>query len=147
MFQILRIWSTPFKCNYLKNKKHFLGILFHLWNIHQISNISKKRKDSHSQCISKLTIVQELIRPLTKKHILRTSFDTQQVKGSQALVKSSWEHFYHIFWSLSGELIWLKSPWLKFEIIGVFVNTWIAKYMYLVWDCENLPLPIQMQLS
>ena len=49
----------------------------------------QKQEDSHSQCISKLTIVEELIRPLTKKHILRTSFDTQQVKGSQALVKSS----------------------------------------------------------
>ena len=32
------------------------------------------------------------------------------------------------------------------EILGVFVNTLIAEDKYPVKDCENLPLPIQMQL-
>ena len=38
-------------------------------------------------------------------------------------------------------------PWLKFEIIGVFVNKWTADYKYNVPDFENLKFPIQMQLS
>ena len=118
----MRIWSSPFKCNYLKNKKYFPSILFHLWNIHQILNISKKT-GCHSQCISKLTIVQELIRQLTKKHIVRTSFDTQQVKGSQALVKPSWEHFYHILPSLSGEIHGLLNGLLNTSILfGIVRN-------------------------
>ena len=39
------------------------------------------------------------------------------------------------------------SPWLQFQIIEVFVNTWSADYNYPVPDCEILPFPIQMQLS
>ena len=39
------------------------------------------------------------------------------------------------------------SPWLKFEIIGVFVNTFTADYKYAFPEYENLPFPIQMQLS
>ena len=64
-----------------------------------------------------------MVRPPTKKRHVRTCFDGYQVKGSKTLVKSSWEHFDHIFPSLWGELIRKKCPLLKFEIIGVFVNT------------------------
>ena len=39
------------------------------------------------------------------------------------------------------------SPLLKFENIGVFLNTWTADYKYSVPDCENLQFPIQMQLA
>ena len=37
-------------------------------------------------------------------------------------VKASWEHFYNIFWSLWGEIIWKISPWLKFEFIGFLLT-------------------------
>ena len=40
-----------------------------------------------------------------------------------------------------------NSPLLKFEMIGVFVNTLAASYKYPVLDCENLALPLEMQLS
>ena len=36
------------------------------------------------------------------------------------------------------------SPFLKFEILEVFVNTLGAGDKYPVWDYENLQLPIQM---
>ena len=64
-----------------------------------------------------------MVRQLTKQRRVGTSFDSQHVKGFQILEKSSWELFYHIFSSLWGEMIWKISPWFKFEIIGVFVNT------------------------
>ena len=64
-----------------------------------------------------------MVRPLTKKRRFRTSFDSQHVKGSQKVVKSSWEQFYHLLPSLWGEMTWKISQWLKFEIIGLFVNT------------------------
>ena len=44
-------------------------------------------------------------------------------------------------------MIWKISHWLKFEIKGLFVNTWTADYKYPVPDCENLPFRIQIQLS
>ena len=42
----------------------------------------QKKEDCYSQCLSKLTIVEELIRPLTKKHPVKTILDGQHVKGS-----------------------------------------------------------------
>ena len=39
------------------------------------------------------------------------------------------------------------APLLLGEIFGVSVNTLTADGKYFVQDCENLALPIQMQLS
>ena len=33
------------------------------------------------------------------------------------------------------------------EILKVFANTWVAGDKYSIQDCENLRLPIKMQLS
>ena len=95
---------------------------------------------------AKLATVQGLVTPLTIQRRLKTSFDSQHVKRFQTLVKSSWEHLYHIFSSLWGKKIWKISPRIKFEIIGFFFNTWTADYKYPVPDCENLPFPIEIQL-
>ena len=50
------------------------------------------------------------------------------------------------FSSFSGNLIWKMSPLVLGEILEVFVNMLIADDKYPVQDCQNLPLPIQMQL-
>ena len=42
----LLIWTlyrNQFKCNYLRNKKLFISFLLHVWDLHQILNIWKKR--------------------------------------------------------------------------------------------------------
>ena len=93
----------------------------------------------------KLQTVKDLVRPLKRR--FRTSFNSQHVKGSQRLVKSAWEHFYHIFPSLCRDMICKISPLFKFEIIGVFVNTLTIDAKYPEPDCENLPFHIQMQVS
>ena len=95
----------------------------------------------------KLQTVKILVRPRSKKRSFRTAFDSQHVKASEILAKSPWECFYHVFSSLSGKLIWKMSPLVLAEILGVFVNTLAADVKYPVQDCENLQLPIQMQLS
>ena len=95
----------------------------------------------------KLATVQGFVIPLTSQRRLKISFDSVHVKRFQILVKSSWEEFYNIFWSLWAEMIWKISPWLKFEIIVLFANTSTADYKYPVPDCENLSFPIQIQLS
>ena len=41
--------------------------------------------------------MNELVRPLSKKHHFRTPFGSQHVKVSQTLVKSAREPFHHIF--------------------------------------------------
>ena len=144
---IVRIGRSLFKSSYLKNKKHFLDFLLHLWNLHQILNIFKKMKILIANMFPKLTTVHGLVTPLTVQRRLKTSFHSHHVKRLQTLVKSSWEYFYHTFSSLWGEMIWKTSLWFKFEIIGLFVNTRTADYKYPVLDCENLSFPIQIQLS
>ena len=62
-------------------------------------------------------------------------------------MKSAWEHFYHIFSSLWGEIIWKITLLLEFEILGVFVDTLTADERCAVPECENLQFPIQMILS
>ena len=143
----MRICCSLFKSSYLKNEKDSISFLLHLWILHQILSIFKKKKIVIPNVYLKLATVQGLVTPLTIQRRLKTSFDSQHVKLFLTLVKSSWGDFYHIFSSLWGEVIWKISPWLKFEIIGLFVNTWTADYKYPVPDCENLPFPIQIQWS
>ena len=78
---------------------------------------------------------------------LRTSCGSQHVKAFQILVKFPGECFYHVFSSFSGTLIWKMSPLLLGEILDLFVNILTADAKYPVEDCENLRLPIEMQLS
>ena len=142
----MRYCRSLFKSSCLKNKKPFLAFLFHLWNLHQILNIFENGKILKANLFPKIATVSGLIAPLTIQRRLKTSFDSQHVKRFQKLVKSSWDDFYYIFSSLWGEIIWKISPWLKFEIIGFFVNTWTAHYKYPVPHSENLLFPIQIQL-
>ena len=107
----------------------------------------QKKKIVVANVFPKLATVQGLITPLTIQRRLKTSFDSQQVKPFQTLVKYSWEDFGHIFSSLWGEMIWKISPWLKFKIIGLFANTWTADYKYPVTDCKNLLFFMQIQIS
>ena len=96
----------------------------------------------------KLQTVKDLVRSLSTKRCFWTFFDSQHVKGCQTLVKSLWEHFYHIFSPLWGELIWKSSLLLICEILRVFVNTLTVDEKYLVqgvvriccsrFKCNNL---------
>ena len=57
LFRIVRICRSLFKSSYLKNKKHFLGFLFHWWNLHQFLNIFKKMKILIANVFPKLSTV------------------------------------------------------------------------------------------
>ena len=102
----------------------------------------QKKKIVISNVFPKLATLQGFVTPLTIQRRLKTSFESQLVKRFQTLVKSSWEHFYDISPSLWGEMIWKISPWLKFEMIGLFVKTWIVDYKYPFHDCENSSFPL-----
>ena len=143
---IVRICCWLFKRNYLKNEKLFLSFLFHLSNFQEILNISQKRKFVIANVFPKLQNVKDLLRALSKKRRFRTSFDSQDVKGSLTLRTSAWQHLYHIFSSLWEQMIWKMSPLMKFEGLGALVNTLTADEKYTVMDCQNLQFPIQIRL-
>ena len=100
-----------------------------------------------AKVILKLQTVKDFVRPFCKKHRFGTRSYSQNVKVCQVLAKSPWESFYHVFSSFWGKLIWKLFPLVLGKILGVFVKTLTADGKYPVQYCENLQLPIQMQLS
>ena len=144
------LWEfvVPYSNPVILKTKNLFSVFY---SIHGISIkfwlFFKKNKIVMGDIFLELATVQGLVTPLTIQRRLKTSFDSQHVKPFQTLVKSSWEHLYHIFSSLWGEMIWKIFTWMKLEIIGFFFNTWTADYKYPVPDCENLPLSIKIQLS
>ena len=147
LFKIVRIWNSQFKSNYVGNEQHFLNVSCNFWILHQILNILKKKMIVIAYVFPKLQTVKNFVRRLCKKCHFGTRFDSQQLKASQILAKSSWERFYHVFPSFWEKLIWKMSPLVLGKILGVFVNTLTAEGKYPVEDWENLQLSIQMQLS
>ena len=45
----------------------------------------------------KLQTAKNVVKSMSKKHRFRTPFYSQDLKGSQALLKSAWQHFHRIF--------------------------------------------------
>ena len=121
--------------------------MFHFWNLHQILNILEEKIVAIANVLMKLETVKNFVRTFSKKRRYTIRFDSQNVKASQMLGKSPCELFYHVFLSLSWKLIWKMSPIVLGEILRVFVKTLTADDKYPLEDCENLQLPIQMQLS
>ena len=107
VFKIPRIWHSQFKRNSLKKEKLFLNFLFYFWNLHQILNILKKRMIVIANVFRKLHTVKKLARILSKEQRFRTRFGSQDVKASQILAKSPWEHFYHVF--LHSDESWFRN--------------------------------------
>ena len=121
--------------------------MFHFRNLHQILTLLNRRTITLANVFPKLQTLKNLVRPLSKKCCFRTRFDRKHVKASQILAKSPREYFLHVSSSSSRGLIWKMSALVLSEILGVFVTTLTENAKYPVQDCDNLQLPIQMQLS
>ena len=95
----------------------------------------------------KLQTVQNFDRPLCRRRRFGTRFYSQHVKVSQILAKPPWQSLYQVSSSFSGKLIWKMFPLVLGEILEVFVDILTDAGRYPVQYCENLLLPIQMQLT
>ena len=122
LVNIARSCESQFKCNYLKNQKYLINFLFHFWNLHQISNISKKKMMVIANIFPKSQTMKNFVRRLCKKRRFRTRFDSQHVKVSQILEKPPSEHFYHVLSSFWEKLVWKISPVLLSQILRRFLN-------------------------
>ena len=96
--------------------------------------------------LPKLKTAKVLVRPLFKKWRFITPFDSQHVKGSKALVKSTWQHFYGMFSSLWENLTWKMCVLVICETSGLFVNRLVADGKYSLRISKNFLEQIQMQL-
>ena len=77
----------------------------------------------------------------------RKSFESQRANTSETLLKSAWQHLYHIFQSFWEILSCMMSLVVICESLGLFVNTLTADDKYFLCNRENLRQPVQMQLS
>ena len=59
---------------------------------------------------------------MTKKTRVKTLMDCQHVKESERLLRSPWQYFYNIFWSLLKEISSKKSVLVVSEILRLSVN-------------------------
>ena len=84
---------------------------------------------------------------MSKKSLFRGCLRNQYRKRTQALLKSSLQHLYHIDWSLATKLLSEKSLLLARQILGLLVNTLATDEKYAVLKRDNLTIPIQIQLS
>ena len=62
LFIIIRIYGNQFKHNYLRDKKLILEFLLRFWNLHQISNISKKKTNFIVYEFPKLQTAKDVVR-------------------------------------------------------------------------------------
>ena len=147
LFKVVRICNSQLKWNYPKNENLFLNFLFHFWILHQILNIWEEKMIVIVNVFPNLQTVKILVRPLSRKRRFRTRFGSQHGKASEMLAKYPWDHFYHVFWSFSGKLIWKISPLVSGKMLRLSFNTLTSNGKYHVQCCQNLQLPIQRQLS
>ena len=75
----------------------------------------------------------------------RSNSENSRKQQSQKLRKSAEKYFYTTFSSFWANQV--KPFLVRSEILGLLVNTLTAKYEYSQSNSENLPLPIQRQLS
>ena len=84
---------------------------------------------------------------MTKKSRFWGPFGKQYGNWDQTVLKCEWHHFYHVYWSLSRQLSSNKSLLVICKISGLFFNTLTAGQKYSFLNRDNLPQPIQTQLS
>ena len=101
---ICRISRNNFKHQYLRNKRFFLAFLLHIWNVHQIYNILKKKDEHPSPVISEI-IDSERVGLLKRLKGLASEHHSVSnvLTGFQTLLKSARHHYYRIF-SMNSEV-------------------------------------------
>ena len=143
-FVLGKIYSNPFKCNCLKNKKLFLNVSIYFWNVHTTFEHFEERWSSYL-----MYFLNKGLRKVWLDKCLKSPVSVlfQQAKGSQTMLKSAPNHFYHIFSSVWGKYSFKMLLLVIFEILGLFVDTLTTDHKYATCHMEILQQSIQMQLS
>ena len=120
MFGMLRICSSRFKWNYLKNGKLFLNVFFHFWNLHQILNILKRNVIVPANVFPKLQNVKIMNKLFSKE--LR--FKTKHFPHFLLLI---W-NFHQILNILKTKMIVIFNVFSKLQVLKVLVELLSKKF-------------------
>ena len=77
----------------------------------------------------------------------RIAFRNQPVNGQETLVKSAGHYYYPIFPWIWDKFSWKKSALVISKILGLFVNTLTAEYMYSRCNMQTFTQQVQTPLS
>ena len=88
-----------------------------------------------------------VVREMSKKSRFRGNFDKWHGRRTETLLKSEWQHLYHIYWSLWRILEFKKSLFLIFKVLGLFVNPLTGEHKYSLRKGGSLLQHLQMHLS
>ena len=84
---------------------------------------------------------------MSKRPYFRTRFGKQRVSEFETLLKLARHHYYRMFPWIWDKLSWKKSVLVRFEVLGLFVNTLTGEYMHSRSNMQNFPQQFQTQLS
>ena len=84
---------------------------------------------------------------MPEKPYFRTAFGDQPVNGLERLLKSARHFYYPIFPWIWDKLSWKKSVLVRSRILGLFVNTLTAEYMYSGRNMQTFTQQVQTPLS
>ena len=84
---------------------------------------------------------------MPEKPYFRTAFSNQPVNGLETLLKSARHYYYPIFPWIWDKLTWKKSALVRSKILGQFVNTSTAEYMYSRRNMQTFRKQVQTPLS
>ena len=110
-------------------------------------NIFKKKMTLIAEVFPKLRTPKNKVRSISIKSRFKGAFPRQHGKRAQTLSKFSWQHLYHIYWSLWTQLSYKKSLLVRCKIWRHFPNTLSVDGKYSLLNRDNLTRQIQMQLS
>ena len=84
---------------------------------------------------------------MPEKPYFRTAFGNQPVNEKETLLKSARHYYYRIFPWIWDKLSWKKSVLVRSKILGLFVNTLTAEYMYSGRNMQTFTQQVQTPLS
>ena len=76
---------------------------------------------------------------MSKRTYFGTRFGKQRVSRFETLLESLRQHYYQMFPWIYDKLSWEKNVLVRFEILGLFVNTLTAEYKYSRRNMHNFP--------
>ena len=92
-------------------------------------------------------MLKDVATETSKRSCFRTPLANEVVNGFQTLLKSARHQHYSLFSSVRCKLSCKKSPWVWYEILGLFVNALTADDKYSGSNMQNLPQQFQTPLS
>ena len=118
--------QTPLSLKQKTFSEFFIDFLKSTWNGEHFG----KKGESSSLSISEIIDARRGGYLSAWKPDFRTAFGNQPVNGYETLLKSARHYYYPIFPWIWDKLSWKKSVLVRSKILGLFVNTLTAEYMY-----------------